>query len=115
MGFKCACETGSTDHFTGTIMSVMNKADFAAMVEKIKQDKKVPVVLRNGLQATIDACPDGKWVADVRLSAGGHMSFGSDIFPQTEAWARERIGKPLHFVMIQLPKRGGFSMDVHDL
>jgi hypothetical protein len=110
----CACEDGSRDSFHGTILRV---DDLESLTQAIKQMKISSETFREELLKAIHAAPPDSFAVLIKVQDGSEMSVNCEVFPQTKGWARERIGKPLHFTITQLPNRrgGGISMDVHEM
>lgn len=109
----CACEDGSRDSFYGIILRVDDRESLVEVIGKMK----VPDAFREELLKTVEQAPRANFSVLVKMQGGGEMSVGCDMFPQTKEWASERIGKPLHFTITQLPNKrgGGITMDVHEL
>ena len=107
----CGCEDGWRDSFTGVITDVIDKNRARNAVELIKS--KIPENLYHDLLKQVESGKDDQFGILIK-NKDGTMSVGCEVFPQTMEWAKARIGKPLHFVVTQLPKQGGTSMDVHE-
>jgi len=110
----CACEDGARDSFYAVIISVTDRNFVVAGLNKLKG--KIPEKLLQELRKRFEEMPHASFSVLLKCQDGSEMSVGCGVFPQTQEWAKERIGKPLHVVMTQLANRhgGGLSMDVHE-
>ena len=108
----CSCEGGSRDSFLGIIQSVTGVEGLLKGLQAFKG--KVPGTMYSELVDGLKG-ESGGFAVLVTAQDGCEVSMGHRIFPQTEEWARARIGKPLHFTITQLPRQGGMSVDVHEI
>lgn len=114
----CAGEKSSRDSYYAVITGVIDITKARAMVDKFSGRpglEKFVQTIKKGLKK---ADPLGFSVSIETRQRGiaGTTSIPSTIFPQTQEWAKARIGKRIHVTITRMAKRlgGGLTMDVHD-
>ncbi len=114
----CACEDGARDSYYAVITDVIDIARAREMIEKFAHRPWIKEIVRETKEGLDKADPDAFTVS---LETRGDQTVGitsipSTIFPQTQEWAKARIGKRIHVTMTRMAKRlgGELTMDVHD-
>ena len=113
----CGCDEGYREEYDAIIAGVMNRDEIFNVANAALEKCKTPEEQRY-FQGVKDSVKDmDGFSVKLKCPDGGDLFVGANIFPQSEAWARDRIGKVVHVVMTQLPNKrgGGHSMDVRDV
>ena len=116
---KCACETGYHERFKAEILSVMDKAAFdrwwnslpkeiREVIKKLSKEMGV-----GGKKLSIKPLP-GAFSVTLKIFGGrwGSVAIGSNLWPQSIEWTKERVGEKVSVSICQFPNRGPMVVDV---
>lgn len=109
----CGCEDGYRDTHIGVIVKVFDQDSAKQLLSSLK--KSVPEAIHRIVAELVEKRGADAFSVTAKLEDGSDMSLSGDLLPGDIEWARAMVGKRVQFTMTQLPKRGGFSVDVAEM